>query len=127
MAHGLKHPAHATADWVFDRRKAKRLFLYFPIEISGVDREGQPFLERTKTEDISEIGCRLDTKTQVRCGDVMEIKLMAPPGTLFPEEAPHQFEVMWVKPTKAGWSVGARKIQDGKIWKVTFPPPKTST
>lgn len=84
-------------------------------------------MERTKTEDISETGCRLDTKVPVKCGDIVEIKLMAPPGTHLPEETPHQFEIMWVQPTKAGRSIGARKIRDGEIWKVTFPPPRTST
>jgi PilZ domain len=110
-----------------DRRKAKRLFLNFSVELSGVDQEGQPFLERTKTEDISDTGCRLLTTIPVKCGDLLDIRLTTAEGTRLPEESALQFEIMWVHPTKSGWSIGTRQIQDGKIWKVSFPPPRASS
>ena len=39
-----------------DRRKGKRVCLTFPIEVSGFDRSGRLFSERTVTQDISEAG-----------------------------------------------------------------------
>ncbi len=127
MALGLKYSNEATREWIFDRRKAKRLFLHFPIEVSGVDREGLPFSERTRTEDISDRGCRLEMNAPVNRGDLVDIRLIAPPGPKFPREDPHKFEVMWVQEKTSGWSIGAREIHDERIWKVSFPPPITST
>ena len=58
MAQALKDRNTAGNDPGFDRRKAKRLFLNFSVEISGVDEKGQPFTDRTKTDDISATGCQ---------------------------------------------------------------------
>jgi hypothetical protein len=120
----LKYFDEAANEPAFDRRKAKRLFLNYPVEISGVDQEGLPFVERTKTEDISETGCGLVTAIPFKSGDLVDIRLTSPPGTRLPEENALKFEIRWVKPTGTGWSIGARKIQDGEIWKVSFPPPR---
>jgi hypothetical protein len=127
LAQGLKDPKEAVHEPGLDRRKAKRLFLFFPVEISGVDQNGQAFNEHTKTDDISDTGCRLVTSARLNCGDRIKIKLTPPPGTRLPEESPQEFEVMWVHPIKSGWSIGVRNIHGGKIWKVSFPPPKTSS
>lgn len=110
---------------VRDRRGGKRLFLTSTVEFKGVDEEGRTFVERTKTEDISESGCRFKTKVPLRRGDRLEIKLIPPPGTSLPEETAKQFEVMWVEEEENGWSIGARKTTKEKIWKVSFPPPRT--
>ena len=126
MTQDLKDPKVPAPDLGFDRRKAQRLFLFFPIVISGVDRNGRPFIERTKTDDISESGCRLVTSVPLNCGDLIDIKLKLPPGASFPEESPQQFEVMWVHPIKSGWTIGARNIHGKQVWKVSFPPPKLS-
>jgi hypothetical protein len=123
----LKDPKETVQEPGFDRRKAKRLFLFFPIEISGVGQDGQPFIEHTRTDDISDTGCRLVTSVRLNRADLINIKMTPPPGTRFPEESPHPFEVMWVHPIKSGWSIGARNIDGSQIWKVTFPPPKPST
>src|ERR1700686_2128515 len=121
MTQALKVLDEVAIESAFDRRKAKRLFLNFSVELSGVDRAGQPFMERTKTEDMGETGCRLITSVPVSRGDIVDIRLTIPPGTNLPEETAKQFEIMWVHPIRAGWSVGARKVADGKIWKVSFP------
>src|ERR1700693_5823770 len=95
VTQALKVLNEAAIESAFDRRKARRLFLNFPVELSGVDRTGQPFVERTKTEDISDTGCRLVTAMAVKRGDMVNIRLTNPPGTRFPEELAQQFEVMW--------------------------------
>jgi hypothetical protein len=108
----------------YDRRGGKRLFLTYTVEFKGVDEEGRTFIDRAKTEDISESGCRFKTKVPLRRGDRLEIKLIPPPGTDLPEQTSQPFEVMWVEEEEKGWSVGARKTTKEKIWKVSFPPPK---
>ena len=126
MTQSLKVFKEAVSEPGFDRRKSKRLFLFYPIEISGVDQDGRAFLEQTRTDDISEKGCRLVTSIRLNCGDLINIRLTPPPGTSFPKESPQEFKVMWVHPIKSGWSIGAHKIHDGEIWKVSFPPTKPS-
>ena len=126
MTEVLKEPNEPAIESTFDRRKAKRLFLNFPVEVSGKDRNGQPVVEKTKTDDISDQGCRLVTTIPVKRGDVVDIRPTNPPGESLPEESAQQFEIMWVHATNSGWSVGARKVHDGKIWKVSFPPAKSS-
>lgn len=127
MAQDAKNLNVVAHEPVFDRRKAKRLFLNFSVEISGVDRKGHRFVERTKTEDISDRGCRLFTTVPLTCGDLINIRLLIPEGTTLPEESAQQFEIMWVAPARTGWSIGARKVLGGKIWKVSFPPPRPTS
>jgi hypothetical protein len=124
MAQGVKDQGMATSEPQFDRRKAKRLFLSFLVELSGIDAKGKPFVERTKTDDISATGCRLVTTIPVKCGDLVDIRLTVPEGSRLPPESAHQFEIMWVHPVRSGWSVGAHQLHEGKIWKVSFPPPR---
>jgi hypothetical protein len=124
--HTLKDSNELANQLVHDRRKGKRLFLNFSIEITGFDLKGNPFVERTRTEEISESGCCLSTRVPLKCGDLLDIKLASPGGEMSPEESAHQCEVLWVTEGKTGWSVGVRTLQREKIWKVSFPPSKSS-
>jgi hypothetical protein len=110
-----------------DRRSGKRLRLNFSIEVTGLDRTGRFFTERTKTGDISKTGCRFDLRTPVKRGDVVAIKLLPPRKAKLPEERPLLFEIVWAVSRKTGWTVGTRKLQDDNIWKVIFPPANQSS
>jgi len=112
-------------DLASDRRGGKRLNLSCPIEISGIDRTGVSFSECTKTQDISERGCRMETSLPLERGDIVAIKLLLDGGKT-PDEAPHFFEIMWTVNNAKGRVVGARKLQSENIWKVSFPPVKSS-
>jgi hypothetical protein len=127
MKQSLKDSIEVTSERDVDRRRAKRLYLNFSVEISGVDRSGCAFVERTKTEDISDTGCRLFTTIPFKRGDLLDIKLVPPYGEKLPQENAWPFEIIWAKPTKSGWSVGARQIHGEKIWKVLFPAVKRSS
>ena len=116
---------------VDDRRRGKRLLLTYPIEISGTDRQGRTFAERTRTLDISESGCRIVTNAPLAPGDVISIRLLVPDGVDDPQEKTVcPFEVIWVEHFDSGWTAGTQKLAGNKPWKVTFPPdkepPKTS-
>lgn len=105
-----------------DRGKDKRLSLNYSVEIKGFDRAGRLFAAHVRTEDISESGCRIQTPLHLEPGDVITIKLDVPSGRDLPEEMPQLFEIVWVTRDENSSTAGARKIQDGKLWKVSFPP-----
>src|SRR5258708_32825194 len=107
------------------RRKGKGLNLCFPIEVRGTDASGAVFREQTKTQDISESGCRFETKLPLVPGDIIAITLSGPHDSLQNRE-PQLFEIAWSTPISSGQSVGARKLRDAKLWGVTFPPAKSS-
>ncbi len=111
----VNEPAH-------DRRKSKRFFLHFSIEITGFDQNGRPFVDRTRTENISESGCNLITSVPLQCGDLLNIKLIPPAGETLPEEDAHPFEVVQSSKEGAGWRTGVRQLRQEKVWKVSFPP-----
>ena len=106
-----------------DRRKGKRVPLAFPIEVSGFDPTARLFTERTKTTDISEMGCRFRMKAEVSRGDVVAIKLLGRRDDDEPASKPLLFQVAWVRRDPEGWIVGALKLQPEKIWRVVFPQP----
>jgi hypothetical protein len=111
-----------------DRRSGKRLQLSFVIEITGFDRTGRLFTERTKTVDISEFGCRFDLHTPVKTGNVVALRLLPPSKESLPKGKPSLFEVMWSVSQRGGWTVGTRKVQNDEMWNVvTFPPTDKSS
>jgi hypothetical protein len=104
-----------------ERRRGKRVFLRFPVEVSGTNREGKPFSESTFTTDISATGCRVELNAIVESGDTVGIKLV---GKFDPNPAaskPQMFQIAWRKRTDNIWTVGARKLTEGKFWHVEFP------
>jgi len=105
----------------YERRRRKRLFLSFPVEISGVDKHGRKFMERTKTEDISDAGCRMHIKSPLRSGDFVDIQLVPPPAVRSADGNSMRFQIVWVQPENGGWAIGAKKVDKEKMWKVTFP------
>jgi hypothetical protein len=115
-----------------DRREGKRVPLTFPIEVSGFDHTAHMFSERTKTTDISELGCRFQVKTEIARGDVVAIRLLSRCRDGVPGSKPLLFQIVWVQPDPEGegWIAGALKLQPENIWHVAFPPtnqPKPQT
>lgn len=105
-----------------ERRKGKRVPLTFPIEVCGFDRAARMFSERTRTTDISEVGCRFRMKAELARGDVVAIKLVSRGNNHDSECKALLFRISWVRQDPDGWTVGALKLQQEKIWHVTFPP-----
>lgn len=107
-----------------DRRREQRLSLRFPVEVSGFDREGKFFTERTTTEDISEHGCRFCLKVELEPNAVVALKLINPPGPLSNTERIVLYQTARVEKTEEGLIVGAAKLQSENMWCVSFPEPK---
>jgi PilZ domain len=110
-----------------DRRKGKRLFLTYSLEIRGFDRTGRLFAVNVNTEDISESGCRLQTPMRLERGDVITVKVNVPRDRDLPQEKPQLFEIVWVNRDENRYTAGARKLQGEKLWTVTFPTPDSSS
>jgi hypothetical protein len=105
----------------YERRRKKRLFLNYPVEISGIDCEGREFIERTKTEDISDSGCCVRTSVAVEKGSVLTVRLISPPAVLDSEEQVKQYEIIWSAQDDRGWTLGLKNLHSENPWKVRFP------
>ena len=110
-----------------DRRREKRVPLVFPIEVSGFDRRGLFFSERTVTTDVSESGCRFQLKTEVERGAVVAIKVVSRHANRPQPERPLLFKVARVTEESNVWTLGAAKLQPESLWCVAFPPQKQLT
>jgi hypothetical protein len=105
-----------------DRRREKRIPLAFPVEVSGFDKRGRFFSERTVTVDVSESGCRFQLKTEVERGAVVAIKLVSRHTGQPQPDRPLLFKVARVAQESSGWTLGAAKIQPESLWCVACPP-----
>lgn len=50
-------PAPAAAPAATLRRRSERVSIAFPVEVTGIDRTGKRFFEKTKTMTVSRYGC----------------------------------------------------------------------
>ena len=118
----------ALTDWetlsqeaLQDRRRGKRVPLTYSIEVSGFDRGGRLFTERTSTWDVSEDGCCFRVKTPLQRGDVVAINLVSRQHADRAVNRSLLFQIMWTAQERDGWNAGAMKLQPESIWHATFP------
>jgi len=124
-ARGTIVPEEKSNPGVFlvERRRAeRRILVHVPIEVTKVDGEGHPFLERTFIEDVSDFGCRFSIRGPAQQGDKVTVKLLGPDGNSLKDEEPRQFETMWVAQRERSLTVGARLVQGEKLSNVQTPP-----
>jgi hypothetical protein len=97
-------------------RREVRYEVPIEVEISGLDRTGQVFRERTFTKDVSEWGCGFTSSVELKVDDIVAVSLVAP-GTTEPDSPPASlFQVVRVSPKEGGWLVGAWKMNREKMW-----------
>lgn len=106
-----------------EQRMQDRLSADISVEITGFDHAGHLFSECTIVKDVTDIGCRFDTRAQLQCGDIVLVKPLEPREKISAPGQPQLFEVVWAGHHKAGCTVGARKFQVTKSSEVKFPPP----
>jgi PilZ domain len=105
-----------------DRRRETRIPLVFPIEVSGFDRRGRFFTERSKTSDVSANGCRFRISTEIARGALIAIKLVSRNSEQTLPERPLLFQVARLEKKEDGWILGAAKLQPENLWCIAFPP-----
>ncbi len=108
--------------FMVDRREARRILVHVPVEVTEIDGEGQPTIERTFIEDVSDFGCRFSMRGPVHQGDTITVKILGPNGKILLDEEPRFYEIMWVAPKEHGSTVGARILEGEKLANTKFPP-----
>lgn len=111
-----------TEETLKDRRKGRRAQLVFPIEVSGIDRTGRIFCQRTYTNNVSEKGCSFHLSQSLQRGDIVAIKLLYGPDPQSPKNKPLLFQICWIAQESHGWMAGALKLQPENFWPAVFPP-----
>jgi hypothetical protein len=84
-------------------RREKRIAAVFPIRLWGMDANGRPFIEASKTINVSRSGVRCDVPTKLGVGDVIG----------------HRFRVVWIGTagTSDAGSIGLQSLESREwIW-----------
>ncbi len=85
-----------------ERQSEEPLSIIIPVEIKGIDGAGHLFTERTKAEEVTEIGCRFAARTELQCGDIVAVKPIERGKKCLRHEQPQMFEVTWTVQLAAG-------------------------
>jgi hypothetical protein len=98
-----------------ERRTNRRSFLHSEVEITSVDRSGLQFVERSRVEDVSDLGCRFSLRGAVHQGSVLGVKPLGPHGEKLEDEFARLFLVVWVKRKRNRLTVGARSLREDEL------------
>jgi hypothetical protein len=102
------------------KRESRRV-LSRTIEVSGFDRNGRFFSERTLTSDISDNGCKFNLQTEVDRHSALAIRVIHRRHGLELDSRPVLFEVARMEPQPGGWTMGASLMQPIGPWWVEVP------
>lgn len=108
-----------------DRRREPRLKLPYPIEVYGFDHQGQYFMERTVTLNVSPCGCMLELKHQPDAQGVLAIRRVGRDGARLDGQKPVLFDVCWIQRAGRQWYVGTSKLQSCDLWGLSAPSEAT--
>lgn len=103
--------------------EVRREFRYnvpFEIEISGVDRNGKVFRERTLTEDVSEWGCGFLLSVELKTDDMIALRVTSGDPKESAERQASLFQVRHVEREKGGWRIGAWKMDAQDVWGINL-------
>jgi hypothetical protein len=113
-----------------ERRRGKRFFLTFQIQVSGTDRSGRTFRDNAVTSDVSEHGCRFDFLRELADGALLKIRVLKRADGLPLEDKPLTCQAVWIEPSVVGWTIGVEQLEPGNLWGIAFarkiPPAETS-
>ncbi|MGC1130186.1 MAG: hypothetical protein WA875_11545 [Candidatus Acidiferrales bacterium] len=112
-----------TATAFTHSRHEIQTYAVLPIEVSGLDRLGQFFRERTSTIDTTQSACRFLVKEDVTLESVISIRLVATRGGLEEDARPVLFQVSRAEHTSKGWILDASRLRPDASWSIQSPPP----
>jgi hypothetical protein len=61
-----------------ERRADKHFLLHSQVEITGVDDAGLQFAERSRLEDVGDLGSRFSIRSAVRQGGILGVDSLGP-------------------------------------------------
>lgn len=87
-----------------NRRREPRFSLIFPIEVSGFERSGRYFVERTSCCDVGEVSCAFQLRTDIAADCVLAIRSFHWQNSSVLESMPVLFQVVRIEanPTQEG-------------------------
>jgi len=98
-----------------ERRVSTRFLLHSQVEITGVDESGLQFAERTRVEDVSDLGCRFSIRGAVHEGSIIGVELLGPEGEDLSDEFPRLLVIVWAKRPGDRLTVGARSLREDEL------------
>ena len=120
------HPRRAACGAHKGKGRKKASFLFdLAGEMKRID-PGHLFSDRGFVKDVTDVGCRFDTRTQLQCGDIVAVKPLEPGEKVMTDQHSQLFEVMWAANHGTRCTVGARKLYGDKLADFKFPPPNYS-
>jgi len=105
------------------RRRSTRLEQTWPVIIRGIDLLGQPFEERTATQNLSFQGCRYASKHHLPKNTWVTLEV--PSGDSQKDAACVRARVAWIQRPRSLrelFQVGVEMEKPNNIWNVVFPP-----
>jgi len=104
----------ALAD--FSTQRPERIALQFAIEVSGFDRCGHFFTERSETCNVSIRGCKFYLRTEVEREAIVALRVIERKGQRGNEAPPMLFQVVRIGREPSGWTLGALKLRAEDLW-----------
>ena len=125
-----KAPTIDTAQRTNKKWREPRYALRIAIEVGGIDHAGRPFIEQTKTEEVSEWGCRFSLSRELERHALVALRTVGKQEYCSSNAGPVMYMVARAKQTGEGWLTGASKIQAESLWDLSAqaapqqePPP----
>ena len=96
---------------VSNRRSEPRVPLTFPIEVSGFERSGKYFIERTSCFDVGEMSCAFPLHAEISADSVLAIRSFHWQNSSVMESMPVLFQVVRLEDRSDGRIVAAVRLQ----------------
>lgn len=101
-------------------RRESRHAAAIPIAVSGIDRHGTVFHERTVTTNVSAWGCGFRVSVELWVDDIIALQA-SPAENAEPTPARQSlFQVVRVARENDGWNVGAWRIDQESFWEAAL-------
>ena len=96
---------------ISNRRSEPRVSLTFPIEVSGFERSGKYFIERTSCSDVGEASCAFLLQAEISWDCVLAIRSFHWQNSSVMETMPVLFQVVRLEDRPEGRIVAAIRLQ----------------
>jgi hypothetical protein len=103
------------------RQSEPRFPLAIEIEVSGIDRSGQPFYEKALTSNVSRSGCRFTLSRQLEKDTIVAIRVLQTLSGRPADPRLVMFQVMYTQQEKGNWATGAWTLQPDVEWCSDIP------
>jgi hypothetical protein len=99
-----------------EERREQRYTVPIAIEVSGIDRSGEVFRERTFTSNISEWGCGFLLSVELKADEMIALGVTSKLPEKPAQARQSLFQVRHVERHEGGWLVGAWKMDSEDVW-----------